>query len=164
MRTMLGFVIGALTGHRLRSSLSALGVAIGVATVILLTSLGEGTREYIIAQFTQFGTSIIAINPGKVQTLGIPGMLGGTTHKLDIEDAALMRVVGHRLAQLEYLELARLVFEQVKDWRPEEPQSYRDLALVLARHDGNVTHAAAALGVQRPYLSRLLKKLGVSRN
>jgi putative ABC transport system permease protein len=90
---MLGFVMGALTGHRLRSGLSALGVAIGVATVILLTSLGEGTREYIVAQFTQFGTSLIMINPGKVETLGIPGVLGGTTHKLDIDDAEALRQI-----------------------------------------------------------------------
>ena len=38
------FVVEALAGHRLRTALSALGVAIGVTAVILLTSLGEGTR------------------------------------------------------------------------------------------------------------------------
>jgi putative ABC transport system permease protein len=89
----LKFVIGAITGHRLRSGLSALGVAIGVAAVILLTSLGEGTREYIAAQFSQFGTSLIAINPGKVQTIGMPGVLGGTTHKLTIDDAEALRQI-----------------------------------------------------------------------
>ena len=92
---MLRFAIGAIVGHRLRSALSALGVAIGVASVILLTSLGEGTRDYVTAQFMQFGTSLVAINPGKVETLGIPGILGGTTHKLDLEDAnALSQVPG----------------------------------------------------------------------
>jgi putative ABC transport system permease protein len=66
-----------------------------VTAVILLTSLGEGTREYIVVQFTQFGTSIIAVNPGKVKTLGMPGALGGTTHKLTIDDAeALRRIPG----------------------------------------------------------------------
>jgi putative ABC transport system permease protein len=90
---MLEFVAGALTGHRLRSGLSALGVTIGVSAVILLTSLGEGTKEYIVAQFTQFGTHIIAINPGKIETLGVPGVLGGTTHKLDIEDAEALRQI-----------------------------------------------------------------------
>ncbi|MCP4545098.1 MAG: ABC transporter permease [bacterium] len=81
-----------LAGHRLRTALSALGVAIGVAAVILLTSLGEGTREYITAQFSQFGTSIIAVNPGKVETLGsMSGVLGGTTHKLTIDDAEALR-------------------------------------------------------------------------
>ncbi len=87
---LLRFVGGALRGQRLRSFLSALGVAIGVTAVILL-SLGEGTREYIVGQFTQFGTSIVAVNPGKVKTLGVPGALGGTTHKLTIDDAEALR-------------------------------------------------------------------------
>jgi putative ABC transport system permease protein len=91
------FALGAILGHRLRSILSSLGVAIGVAAVILLTSLGEGTRDYVLEQFMQFGTSLVAINPGKVETVGVPGVLGGTTHKLDIEDAeALRQVAGVR--------------------------------------------------------------------
>jgi putative ABC transport system permease protein len=89
----IGFVLGSILGHRLRTGLSALGVAIGVAAVILLTSLGEGTREFIVGQFTQFGTSLVAINPGKVKTVGVPGMLGGTTHKLDIDDAEALRQI-----------------------------------------------------------------------
>ena len=39
---LVRFVGGAIRGQRLRSFLSALGVAIGVTAVILLTSLGEG--------------------------------------------------------------------------------------------------------------------------
>lgn len=53
--------------------------------------------------------------------------------ELELENPALLRVLAHRLAQLGYLDLAVLTFEQVLDLRPEEPQSYRDLALVLAR-------------------------------
>ena len=94
------FVGGALRGQRLRSFLSALGVAIGVTAVILLTSLGEGTREYIVGQFTQFGTSIVGINPGKVKTVGIPGVLGGTTHKLTIDDAEALRALLARVEKL----------------------------------------------------------------
>ena len=89
------FVLGALTGHRLRSALSALGVAIGVAAVVLLTSLGEGTRRYIVSQFSQFGTDLMEINPGKVKTFGFAGAFGGTTHPLTIDDSeALRRVPG----------------------------------------------------------------------
>ncbi|MFP8874163.1 MAG: ABC transporter permease, partial [Myxococcota bacterium] len=85
--------IGAVRSHRLRSMLSVLGIAIGIAAVILLTSVGEGTRRYMLAQFTQFGTNIIAINPGKIETMGIPGVFGGTTHKLSLADAEAMRRV-----------------------------------------------------------------------
>lgn len=91
----LGLGLGAVRSHRLRSFLSMLGVAIGVASVILLTSIGEGTRRYLLQEFTQFGTNVLQINPGKTETTGIPGLLGGTTHKLDIDDAeALLRVPG----------------------------------------------------------------------
>jgi len=84
---------GAMRGHPLRSALSMLGIAIGVAAVVLLTSLGEGARRYIVAQFSQFGTNVIAINPGKVETGGLPGAFGGTTRKLTIADSeALARL------------------------------------------------------------------------
>ncbi len=95
MADLLRLALGALVAHRLRSFLSMLGIAIGIAAVILLTSIGEGTRVYVLGQFTQFGTNIIAVNPGKSKTLGIPGVLGGTTRKLTIDDAeALARISG----------------------------------------------------------------------
>ncbi|MEW6072793.1 MAG: ABC transporter permease [Planctomycetota bacterium] len=81
----------AVLAHRLRSLLSMLGIGIGIASVMLLTSIGEGTRRYVLAQFSQFGTNILAINPGKEETLGMPGMLGGTTHKLTLADAEALR-------------------------------------------------------------------------
>jgi putative ABC transport system permease protein len=72
-----------------------LGIAIGITAVILLTSIGEGTRRYLISEFTQFGTNVLAINPGKTETMGLPGVLGGTTHKLSIDDAeAIERLSG----------------------------------------------------------------------
>jgi putative ABC transport system permease protein len=87
--------LSALRSHRLRSFLSMLGIAIGITAVILLTSIGEGTRRYLISEFTQFGTNVLAINPGKTETMGLPGVLGGTTHKLTIDDAeAIERLSG----------------------------------------------------------------------
>ena len=84
---------GAMVGHPLRSFLSMLGIAIGVAAVIMLTSLGEGARRYMVNEFSQFGTNVLAVNPGKTETGGIPGAFGGTTQKLTIDDAeALGRV------------------------------------------------------------------------
>lgn len=53
--------------------------------------------------------------------------------ELKLDDPALLRVLGHRLAQLDKLTTAASVFTHVLALRPEEPQSHRDLALVLAR-------------------------------
>jgi putative ABC transport system permease protein len=99
MRDLIRLAFGAVLSHRLRSGLSMLGIGIGIASVILLTSIGEGTRRYMIRMFTQFGTNLMAINPGKSKTSGIPGMFGGTTHKLTIDDAlALKRLAGVEVA------------------------------------------------------------------
>ncbi|MCP5039742.1 MAG: FtsX-like permease family protein [bacterium] len=93
LRELLRFSGGALRAYPLRTTLSMLGISIGVMAVVLLTSIGEGTRRYILAEFTQFGTTVIAIHPGKTETGGLPGVLGGTTQKLTIDDAeALTRL------------------------------------------------------------------------
>ncbi|MEE8524441.1 MAG: ABC transporter permease [Thermoanaerobaculia bacterium] len=94
---LVAVAVGAVAAHRLRSFLSMLGIAIGIASVILLTSIGEGTRRYVLTQFTQFGTNILVITPGKSKTLGLPGILGGTTHELTIDDAVAL----NKLPQIE---------------------------------------------------------------
>lgn len=81
---------GVMRGHPLRSILSMLGIAVGVASVIMLTSLGEGARRYMVSEFSQFGTNMLTVNPGKTETIGVPGVFGGTTRKLTIEDAAAL--------------------------------------------------------------------------
>lgn len=53
--------------------------------------------------------------------------------ELELEEPALMRVLAHRLTQLEKYDDAILVFRAVKALRPDEPQSWRDLALALAK-------------------------------
>jgi putative ABC transport system permease protein len=86
---------GAVAAHRLRSVLTMLGILIGIASVILLTSIGEGTRRYILSEFTQFGTNLLGINPGKAMTTGQPGALAGTFRKLTLDDMdAIARIPG----------------------------------------------------------------------
>ncbi|HJQ84635.1 MAG TPA: ABC transporter permease, partial [Candidatus Binatia bacterium] len=95
MTDVVGLAAGAIASHRLRSTLSMLGIAIGIAAMILLTSIGEGTRRYVLGQFSQFGTNLIAIHPGRAKTAGFPGVFGGTTRHLTIDDAeALARIAG----------------------------------------------------------------------
>jgi putative ABC transport system permease protein len=78
----------AITAHRLRSFLTLLGIAVGIAAVILLTSIGEGIHGYVLGEFSQFGTNVIAISPGKVKTSG-PNPVGIPTsvRPLTLEDA-----------------------------------------------------------------------------
>jgi len=84
---LLLFAARAVAGHRLRTGLSLLGVAIGVAAVLLLTALGEGARRYVINQFSSLGTNLIIVVPGHTDTTGeMPGV-GGTPHDFTLDDA-----------------------------------------------------------------------------
>jgi len=77
----------AVVSHRLRSFLTALGIAVGIAAVVLLTSLGEGVHRFILAEFTQFGTNLIGITPGKSNTTGFSGGVISNVRPLSLSDA-----------------------------------------------------------------------------
>ncbi len=84
---------------RMRSVLTALGIAVGIAAVVLLTALGSGAQQYILHQFTQFGANIIAINPGKSSTLGVSGAMISNVRPLSLDDAdSLRRIAGVQTA------------------------------------------------------------------
>ena len=87
---LLRYAGAALTGQRLRSVLALLGVSIGVASVIVLTSLGEGARRYVVDQFAELGTNLIVVLPGHVETAGLP-LTGGAPHDLTLDDADAVR-------------------------------------------------------------------------
>lgn len=95
---VLRFCGQALARHRRRSALSLVGVAIGVAAVLVLTAMGEGARGYVVGQFQTLGTNVLGILPGKVETSGgVPGF-GGVPNDLTVEDArALERGVPRAL-------------------------------------------------------------------
>jgi putative ABC transport system permease protein len=92
---LLRLAAGAVRAHRLRSALTMMGILIGIASVILLTSIGEGARQYVTKEFLQFGTDVIIVRPGRTITTGIPGAVGATVRKLTIDDGeAMLRVAG----------------------------------------------------------------------
>ena len=88
---LLRMGLGSLVAHRLRSILSALGIAVGISAVILLTSIGEGINRFVIAEFSQFGTNIIAVHPGKTKTRGASIGIFASDRPLTIEDSVALR-------------------------------------------------------------------------
>ncbi len=85
--------LSALRHYRLRSFLTMLGIAVGIAAVVLLTAIGEGIHRFVLAEFTQFGTHLISVVPGKATTAGVPGALIGNIRPLSLEDSqALTRL------------------------------------------------------------------------
>jgi putative ABC transport system permease protein len=84
----LAFATRALAGHRVRTSLMLLAMAIGVAAVVVLTALGDGARRYVTGEFAALGTHLLIVLPGRKETTGgIPPITGETSRDLTIDDA-----------------------------------------------------------------------------
>jgi len=87
----LRFTGRSVVAHRMRSILTALGIAIGVMAVVLLTAIGEGVNRYVMEQFTQFGTTTIAVQPGKANTFGISAGVFNSVRPLSLQDAEALQ-------------------------------------------------------------------------
>ncbi|WP_432460335.1 ABC transporter permease [Agarivorans sp. QJM3NY_25] len=85
------WLLRSLLSGRLRNLLSALGIAIGIAAVTTLTGIGEGLRLYLLDSFSQFGSHLIAVTPGKVTTQGLSGGVISTVRPLTLADAQSLR-------------------------------------------------------------------------
>ena len=94
----LQLAVRAITAQRLRSFLTLLGIAVGIAAVILLTSIGEGIHRFVLGEFTQFGTNVITIAPGKTKTGGSPSGLPSSARPLSLDDAKSLERLPHIVA------------------------------------------------------------------
>lgn len=83
------FALATLRGSRLRAGLMLLAMAIGVASVVVLTSLGEAARRYVTSEFSALGTHMLIVLPGRSETAGVgPSMfLSETPRDLTLADA-----------------------------------------------------------------------------
>jgi len=88
----------SIASHKQRSLLTALGLIIGIAAVVILTSIGRGIHSFVLAEFTQFGTHLIAVYPGKTTTFGLSGATISTVRPLSEADAASLEKLDHVIA------------------------------------------------------------------
>jgi putative ABC transport system permease protein len=86
--SLLSTVWIGLSTHKLRSFLTILGVVIGVASVITLMSIGQGTQENILSMIEGIGTKLVNIMPGGRTFGGVGGAASGTLTMNDAEAIA----------------------------------------------------------------------------
>ena len=86
---LLDFAWSVLRGSRSRTALILLAMGIGVAAVVIVSSLGEGARRYVLDQFGSLGTNLLIVLPGRSETSGgAPGFIVGKTPRaITIDDA-----------------------------------------------------------------------------
>lgn len=92
LRDIISFSLRASLGYPVRTFLMLLAMAIGVGSVVILSTLGEGARRYVIGQFSNLGTNLIIVLPGRSETVGgPPPLLGITPRDLTLDDAMALR-------------------------------------------------------------------------
>jgi putative ABC transport system permease protein len=85
---IIRFGFRASTGYPTRTLLMLLAMAIGVGSVILLSTLGEGARRFVVNEFASLGTNLLIVIPGRSETVGgPPPLLGVTPRDLTLADA-----------------------------------------------------------------------------
>ncbi len=85
---LLSFSVKAGISYRGRTFMMLLAMSIGVASVVLLVSLGESARSYVTGQFASMGSNLLIVLPGRSETVGgPPPLLGITPRDLTLDDA-----------------------------------------------------------------------------
>src|SRR4029079_380336 len=80
--------LAALRANKLRSLLTMLGIVIGVAAVIAMIALGSGAESAVKDRIARLGTTILQINPQRINQGGINT---GSTAKLSMADVEALR-------------------------------------------------------------------------
>ncbi|MBD5313702.1 MAG: FtsX-like permease family protein [Bacteroides sp.] len=68
---LLKIALRALNRNKLRAILTMLGIIIGIAAVICMLAIGQGSKESIKAQISEMGSNMIMIHPGNMQRGGV---------------------------------------------------------------------------------------------
>ena len=168
----LRFTTHSVLAYPTRTTLMLLAMAIGVASVITLTSLGEGARRYVTGEFASLGTHLLIVLPGRSETTGgHPPLMGETPRDLTLDDAlALERVRSiRRVAPVQlgsapvswrerereivvigttrdFLEVRHLTLGQGRFLPPGDPRRATPVAVIGAKVRRELFGAESALG------------------
>ncbi len=90
MRDLLEEAYGAMQHNRRRTTLTMLGMAWGIATVVILLAFGSGFQRAISMIFSSWGTDVIGVFPGRT-SLQAGGSKAGSEVKLKLADIDYVR-------------------------------------------------------------------------
>ncbi len=82
-----GMAFKSMLAHRMRTFLTMLGIIIGIASVVSVIALGEGSRQKILKDISNMGTNTINIYPGK----GFGDRDARKIHTLTVADAEILK-------------------------------------------------------------------------
>ncbi len=119
--------VQAIFRNALRSFLTILGVVIGVAAVIAMVTVGQGSKDQVTQDVANLGTNLLVLRPGQPQQG--PGSAGGTSAPFDMRDVEAIR-------------------SQIASVRAAAPANTRTTTAIL----GSRNHSTSVIGTDSRYL------------
>ena len=116
----------AISRNLLRSFLTVLGVVIGVAAVIAMVTIGNGTTEQVKSELSRLGTNMLFVRPGQFG----PGRASTEAKRFDDRDVEAIR-------------------NQISGIRAVAPQNRSSAATVIF---GGKNHQTSVIGTTNDYL------------
>ena len=99
----LRFAALALLRPRGRALLLVLAISLSVASVLVMTALGQGARNFVAAEFSGLGKDLLVMFPGRKETTGgLPPISGNSLREITLED---MDYLAHRVPALRLVPL-----------------------------------------------------------
>ena len=125
---IIQYSVNALWRHPMRTVLILIAMSIGVSAIVVLTSLGEGARRFVVGEFASLGTHLIIVLPGRSETAGggLSVLVGQTPRELTIDDAVAVsrNYLVHRIAPI-------VIGEATVIWGRRE----RDVVILGSSHE-----------------------------
>ena len=91
LTNLFKIALRAIAANKLRSFLTMLGIIIGVAAVIAMIAIGEGSKESIQSNIASMGSNIISINPGADRRAGGVRLDASAMETLKLKDYELLK-------------------------------------------------------------------------
>jgi len=99
VKNLLKAAVRSLGKNKMRTFLTMLGIIIGVASVIAMLAIGQGSRESIQKQIASLGTNVMMIWPSASSSGGVR-MEAGTSQRLTLEDC---KAIADRCGSVDYI-------------------------------------------------------------
>ncbi len=80
----------ALFSHKLRTGLATIGIVIGVCSVIVMVSIGDGAQKEVLAKIQSMGTDLVMVTAGQVKIIAGRQRQTGNVTTLTLKDAAAL--------------------------------------------------------------------------
>jgi putative ABC transport system permease protein len=106
----------ALGANKLRTTLTMLGIVIGVSAVIALMSIGRGAQAQVTSQIQSLGTNLLFIRPGAARESGGVRTSAGNAPTLTLEDADAIATLPNVVASAPELSTGAQLLANGQNW------------------------------------------------